>query len=76
MQGHPWGKGKKVWAIGKSLKLVKCWLLNSEPGSGCGTEMRVMLGVIMGREQSAEQGQEVVPVLGDLFHLLLLYLLV
>lgn len=33
--------------------------------------MRVMLGIIMGREHSAEQGQEVVQVL---FYLLLLYL--
>lgn len=54
-----------VWAVRKSLKLVKSWLLNSELRSGCGTETRVMLGVIMGRGHSAEQGQEVDQLLGD-----------
>lgn len=74
MQRHPWGKAKMVWAIRKSLKLVKSWLLNHR--SGCGTEMRVVLGVIMGRECRAERGKGVVQVLGDLFYLLLFYLLV
>lgn len=74
MQRHPWGKSKMVWAIRKSLKVVISWLLKHR--SGCGTEMRMVLGVIRGREHSEEQGQEVVQGLGGLFYFLPLYLLV